>query len=36
MDVLSGMRHFDLDPLDNAHRKKSLANMPKRMLESFV
>ncbi|KAL8708689.1 MAG: hypothetical protein Q9225_007565 [Loekoesia sp. 1 TL-2023] len=36
MDLMSGMRHLDLDPLDNAYRKKSLANLPKRVVNSFV
>ncbi|KAL8839738.1 MAG: hypothetical protein Q9170_001609 [Blastenia crenularia] len=36
MDIDTGMRQLDLDPLENAYRKKSMANLPKRMLNSFV
>ncbi|KAL8868442.1 MAG: hypothetical protein Q9174_004991 [Haloplaca sp. 1 TL-2023] len=37
MDVLSGMRTFDLDPLeDAAPRKKSLANLPTRAVRAYV
>lgn len=35
MDVLSGMRTFDLDPLENAVQKKTLANLPKRTLRGL-
>ncbi|KAI4167706.1 MAG: hypothetical protein LQ343_006986 [Gyalolechia ehrenbergii] len=36
MDLDTGIRQFDLEPIENGHRNKSLANMPKRMLHSFV
>ncbi|KAL8640498.1 MAG: hypothetical protein Q9228_002588 [Teloschistes exilis] len=37
MDLMTGMRAFDLDPLDDAApRKKSIANLPTRMVRSFV
>ncbi len=35
MDLMTGMRSFDLDPLEVAAPKKSAANLPKRMLRSL-
>ncbi|KAL9606776.1 MAG: hypothetical protein Q9179_000066 [Wetmoreana sp. 5 TL-2023] len=36
MDLDTGMRHLDLDPLDNVYRKKSLANLPGRLVRAYV
>lgn len=36
MDLTTGIRTFDYDPQDNPQRKKSLATLPKRILNSFV
>ncbi|KAI4187642.1 MAG: hypothetical protein L6R41_002667 [Letrouitia leprolyta] len=36
MDLDTGMRHFDLEPIDNGYRRKSMANLPKRMVGAFV
>ena len=35
MDLLTGLRTFDLDPVDDA-RKKSISNLPKRVLHNIV
>lgn len=37
MDVVSGIRHFDLDALEEAapERKKSVANLPKRFFRGL-
>ena len=37
MDLVTGMRQLDLDALEQATpRKKSIANLPKRTLRSFI
>ena len=35
MDLVTGMRTFDLDPLENAKPKKSLANLPYRTIRGL-
>ncbi|KAL9023607.1 MAG: hypothetical protein Q9196_007095 [Gyalolechia fulgens] len=36
MDLDTGIRHFDMEPVDHGRRKQSLATMPKRLLQAFV
>jgi len=36
MDLMTGMRSFDLDPLENAAPRKSIVNLPKRIVHSLV
>lgn len=35
MDLMTGMRSFDVDSLDNARPKKTLANLPKRVVRGL-
>lgn len=35
MDLTTGMREFDLDPLDDAESVKTVTNLPKRLLRSL-
>jgi amino acid transporter len=35
MDLVTGLRSFDLDPLENAAPRKSIANLPKRVARSL-
>jgi amino acid transporter len=36
MDVLTGMREFDLDPLDDAKQEKTLKNLPMRIVRGLI
>ncbi|KAL9598159.1 MAG: hypothetical protein Q9219_004656 [cf. Caloplaca sp. 3 TL-2023] len=36
MDLDTGMRHLNLDPLENAIQRKSIANLPQRVVRSFI